>query len=200
MPSLDLKGVPIASESSVQRSQRALDILEEIQAQVRAMGLPDYPKPETSPVPLSEIDPSDLSNRDLEKHLTTYIAYAAYLEPKVAEAEFAYKASAHNLKAIKASLKVSLYKDNVPKSEIEARVTDSPEYCAQELEHLKLYAIKQILEAHHSGYSRQAAGLSRLVEMRKLEYEQESRGQHVQNYKPKPGQAGMHRREDLKRR
>ncbi len=205
MPSLDLKGVPVATNASKQRSQRALDILEEIQREVREMGLPEYPRPSTSPTPLSEVDVSALSNRELETHLTSYIAYAAYLEPKLAEAEMAYKISAHDMKGIKANLKVSLFKDGVPKSEIDARVQDSPEYIEKELEHLKLFAIKTILEAHHRGYRSQAQGLSRIVELRKLEYEQEQRANHVGNYKPgRPGGLGRPARrdadEDLRRR
>jgi hypothetical protein len=150
------------------------------------MGLPEYPKPKTAPEPLCDIDVGALTNRELETQMANYVAYAMYIAPKLAEAEAAYKISTANMKAVAASLKVSLYKDRVPKSEIDARVLVAPEYIEQELEHLKLYATKEILEAHYKAYSKQAGALSRFVELRKLEYEQEVRQHSVSTFKGRP--------------
>lgn len=197
MSGLNLKGTPISSRNTQERTKRALDILEEIQQQVKKMGLPEYPKPTTQPTPLSDLDVGALSNRELETQMASYVAYAMFLAPKLAEAEAAYKISTANMKAVAASLKVSLFKDEVPKSEIDARVSVAPEYIEQELEHLKLFATKQILEAHYKAYSKQAGALSRIVELRKLEYEQETRQHNVGSFK-RPAGGGLPR--ELRRR
>jgi hypothetical protein len=190
---LDLKGVPVTSRSTKERTRKALDILEEIQAQVAKMGLPEYPKPATAPTPLCDLDVGSLSNRELETQMTSYVAYAQYISPKLAEAESAYKISSANLKAVAASLKVSLFRDDVPKAELQARIATAPEYIEQELEHLKLYATRTILESYYQSYSKQAAGLSRIIELRKLEFEQELRANSVGSHK-RGGLPGKFRR------
>jgi hypothetical protein len=184
---LDLRGTPVTSSRTQERTRKALDILAEIQEQVAQMGLPEYPRPDNVPQALADIDVGALSNRELETQMAAYIAWGAYVSTKLAEAEVAYRASTINMKAIAASLKVSLFKDQVPKAEIDARVHVAPEYVDQELEHLKLYATKEILAAHYKAYSKQAGALSRFVELRKLEYEQEMRSQNVAGYRRPTG-------------
>lgn len=190
MPGLDLKGVPVTSRSTQERTKKALDILAEIQGQMAAMGLQPYPQPKKMPEPLDADLLAGLSNRELETQLAAYTGYAAFLQTKLVEAQIAYKASSINLGAVKASLKASLFKDKVPKSEVDAKVNTAPEFIEHELEHLKLFAIKEILEAHYNAYSKQAATVSRVIELRKLEYEQETRSHNVASYKPRPGAPG----------
>lgn len=185
MTGLKLRGIPVESQRTKLRTQKALDILEEMQHRAGQLGLPEYPKPTNTPDPLSDVDIEALANRELEQLMATYTAWATYIMPKLAETEAAYKISASNLKAVAADLKVHLFKDGVPKSEVGARVLDSPVYMEYELEHLKLFATKEILEAHYNAYSKQAAVLSRIVELRKLEYEQTLRQQSIGNYRPK---------------
>lgn len=180
---LNLRGTPLASQHAHERTKRAFDILQEIQEEAARMGLPPYPKPSSAPKALSDIDVGELSNRELETQMAKYVGYASYLMPKLAEAEAAYKIATANLKSIKASLKVSLFKDGIPKNEIEARVIESPEYAEQDLELLKLFATKEILDAHYKAYSKQAQALSRFVELRKLEFEQSLREHNVGNIK-----------------
>lgn len=184
---LNLRGTPITSARTQERTRKALDILAEIQQQVMQMGLPEYPRPGNVPEALADLDVGALSNRELETQMAAYIAWGAYVSTKLAEAEVAYRASTLNMKAIAASLKVSLFADQVPKAEIDARVHVAPEYVEQELEHLKLYATKEILAAHYKAYSKQASALSRFVELRKLEYEQEMRSQNVAGYRRPAG-------------
>lgn len=192
---LDLRGTPVASKSAKETAQKAFDVLAEIQEQVAMMGLPDYPKPTNAPRPLSDIDVGSLSNRELETQMTSYVAYAMYVMPKVAEAEASYKIAVANLKKITANLKVGLFKDKTSKAEIDARVTDSPEYQEYELETLKLFAIKEILDSHYKAYSKQASALSRVIELRKLEYEQAVREASVGKYRRPAGgiPAGLRR-------
>ena len=190
MVGLNLKGAPVVSKAAQDRAQHAFDILAEIQEMVTRMGLPEYPRPKAAPVPLSDLDISALTNQEVAAQMANYIAYAQYVGAKVAEVEAAYKISAANLKQIAATQKVSLFNDATPKTEIEARITVSPEYQKHEYEHLKLYATKSILSAYYKSYSRQAQALSRIVELRKLEYEQEARQNAVNSHRV-PGRGGL---------
>ncbi len=184
---LDLKGVPVAPRRTKERSRKALELLEDIQQRVTAMGLAPYPRPTNAPEALGDLDIESLSNRELEKQFAHYVAYGAYVATKLAEAEIALKIAAKHIEALTASLKVTLFKDEVAKSEIMARVKDSPEYEEADLEHLKCFAIKEILESHHRAYRTQAQALSRVIELRKLEFEQELRGQSIAGFKaPRP--------------
>lgn len=194
MAGLNLKGAPVASKAAQDRAQHAFDILAEIQEMVTKMGLPEYPKPKVAPTPLSDLDISALSNQEVAAQMANYIAYAQYVGAKLAEAEAAYRISASNLKQIAASLKVSLFKDQIPKGEVDARIQTSPEFQKHEYEHLKLYATKSILAAYYKSYSKQAAALSRIVELRKLEFEQEHRTNNVGSYRREGGLPGKLRR------
>lgn len=184
---LPLKGTPITSPRTKERVQRAHDIMEEIKEQMADIGLAPYPRPRNTPEPLDEELLESASNRELEKHLVHYTGYAAYLQTKLVEAQIAYRACTINMKAVKNSLKSSLFKDRVPAKEIDSRVALAPEFIEQELEQLKLYAVQQMLEAHYNAYSKQASAVSRVVELRKLEFEQSRREHNVSHYKPGRG-------------
>jgi hypothetical protein len=200
MTGLKLKGAPVSSGATKARTQRALEILEEIQKQVAAMGLSEYPKPKNVPAPLGDVDLGALENSELESLLASYTGYASFINTKLAEAEVAYKVSTANMKAITASLKASLFKDGTPKGEVDALVATAPEYVEYELEHLKLYATKEILESHYKAYSRGAQAVSRIVELRKLDYEQSMREHNVGRMKrPNAFQGGGAPRDRLRR-
>lgn len=192
MPGLNLSGIAVTSAKTKERIARGLEILEAIQKQVRAMGVPDYPRPRQTPEAIADVDLSAMTNRELEQLMSQYTAWAAFMGTKLAEAEVAYKASTAAMKAVTASLRVSLLKDGVPKNEIDAKVQTSPEYIEYDLEHLKLYAAREILDAHYKAYSRSAQAVSRNIELRKLEYEQDMRQQNVSSFKRnhlgRPGQ------------
>lgn len=194
MSGLNLRGTPVVSKDKARRAQEAFEILGEVQEMVRKMGLPPYPKPEAAPTPLCELEMEALSNQEVAAQMVNYIAYAQYVSTKLAEAEAAYKISEVNLKQIAANLKVALFSDGVAKAEVSARIQDSSEYQKYEQEHLKLFATKSILSAYYKSYSRQAAALSRVVELRKLEFEQEHRANNVNSHKRPGGIPGRLRR------
>jgi hypothetical protein len=180
---LRLEGVPVLSTNTKERLKRSLEILQDIQEQVALMGIPEYPKPRNQPEAIADVDLSAMSNRELEQLLSQYTAWAAYIGTKLAEAEVAVKASDASMKAVIASLKSSLFKDGTPKAEVDAKVKTSPQYIEYDLEHLKLYATREILDAHYKAYSRSAQAVSRNIELRKLEYEQEQRHSGVSGFK-----------------
>jgi hypothetical protein len=119
--------------------------------------------------------------------MSQYIAYSNYLAPKVATAASALRISAANLKLVLANQKVSLMKTYVPKAELSDRAKDSPEYQEYELEHLKLWAMHEILEAHYKAYGKQYEALSRSVELRKMEFESSLRQSGVDSFKNRIG-------------
>lgn len=187
---LDLRSTPVMTKGAAASIKGAMDILADVQRSVRNMGLPEYPKPEGTAPPLGNLDSAALSNRELERYYTSYVAYAAYIGPKVAEAEAAYRISGSNLKQIAANLETQMYASKVPKAEVKAKVLNNPVWIEQELEHLKLFATKTILESHMSSYSNQAKALSRCIELRKMEFESENRANGIGAYKGPARQQG----------
>lgn len=188
---LHLKGTPISSKRVREHQQTAVDLLEEIQERIRKMGVMDFPKPEGTIQSLGSLELGAFTNREVETLLARYIGYVAYLGPKIAEAETAYRIGAANLKLVEANLRVSLFKDNVPKNEVVARVRESEEYIEQDLEQLKLFAVKHILAAHCNAYKEQAKAVSRSIELRKLEFEQEHRANNVAGHKGPAHRGGL---------
>lgn len=187
MAGLDLTKTPVTGNRTTKHLKRASDILEEVQVQVRSLGLPEYPKPSGEAPPLCDVDVATLGNHELASLMSKYIAYSNYLAPRVAEAAAALKISAANLKTVLAAQKVSLMKTDVPKSEISDRAKDSTEYLEHEIEHLKLWAMHEVLEAHYKAYGKQYDALSRTVELRKMEYEDANRQRGVENFKNRLG-------------
>jgi hypothetical protein len=188
---LHLKGTPVSSKRMREHAQTAIDILEEIQGRIRKMGVMDFPKPEGVIQALGSLELGGCTNREIESLLARYIGYVAYLGPKIAEAETAYRIGAANLKRVEANLRVNLFKDNVPKAEVIARVRESEEYIELDLEQLKLFAIKHILGAHCNAYKEQAKAVSRSIELRKLEFEQEHRANNVAGHKGPAHRGGL---------
>lgn len=179
MSSLDLRRTAVLAKGAAKSYQKAFDILEEVQQQVRAMGIPDYPQPEGQPPPLGSLDPEKLTNQDLEVYYVAYVGYAQYIGPKVAAAEAAYKISTSNLKRVEADIENKLRVEGCPKAELKPRIREHVLWLEQEFEHVKLYCTKTILAAHYRSYSNQAKALSRVIELRKMELEGQQRGNNL---------------------
>lgn len=179
MSGLNLKKAAVVrKETQEQIKQGAFDILQEVRERVRGLGVAEVPQPTDVPQSLGDIDVGKIPNRDIESYYTRYLAYASYLLPRVAELVSAYKISTANLKRVAADIKMQL-KDEVAKADLGAMVLGHPVYMEQELDHLKLYAMKTILESYYKAYSKQAQALSRIIELRKLEQEQDQRGHRI---------------------
>lgn len=191
MKGLILKGAATTTGRARENVQAALDILEEIQQRVIAMGVTDFPKPEGELQSLATTNVGALTNRELETHYAGYVAYCSYLGPKVAEAITSHRIATANLKRIAANIKMGLLRDKTPRSELQTRTLDSEEYVEYELEQLKLAAVKEILQAHFDAYQAQAAALSRIVEIRKLEFEDERRQGNFARNPKHPGRGPM---------
>ena len=165
----------LVTKGDEDRLRSAYEILDEVKQHVEGMGLPPYPKPTTAPQPLDTVDLETLPNNQLGQLYAKYTAYAQYVGQQLAEAEAAYKLGVSALKMLEAKLKTRLFGEGKPKVEVPALVRDNEVFVEGELEVLKLYAMKAILDAHYTAYDKQAAALSRIVEIRKLEFEKEIR-------------------------
>lgn len=180
MKGLNLKKAAVVPrETQEQIGQNAFDILEEVQIRMRKLGIPDVPKPDDMPPSLGNVDVGSVPNREIESLYTKYLAYASYLAPRVAEIVSSYKISTANLKRVAADIKLQLVRDSMPREELSAAILGHPVYIEQELEHLKLFAMKEIIGSYYKSYSKQASALSRIIEIRKLEQEQEQRGHRI---------------------
>jgi hypothetical protein len=174
MPKLDLTKAPVLNDDELKIAS-ASDIIADITRRAEELGLPVYPKPKSTPEPLDAHDIENMPNPLLGKLYVHYTAYAQYVNGELAKAEAAYKIGVANQNLIKARLQATLFAKEVPKAEVPARVKEDALFCEAELEVLKLFAAKQILEAHYKAYDKQAAALSRIISLREQEFEKEMR-------------------------
>jgi hypothetical protein len=180
---LDLSKAAILPKDSDERYQSAFEIIESVRQQMQdELGLEEYPKPDSQPRPLADIPNIEaLQNAELGGLYAHYVAYAQFVGAKLAETEAAYKIATNVLKQIVAEVQSKLFSQEVPKSEIPARVRDNPVYKRFDSELVKLYATKTILAAHHRAYDKQAAALSRIISLRELEFQQTIREGGIKN-------------------
>lgn len=161
----------------------AFAILEEVQQTMEKYGLPELRRPENEPPTLADLDIGSSSNRELETLLCAYTGWAQYLAPKLAKLEASYKISASNMKRVTATLLTTM---EGPRATAMARVREHPVYVEHDLEHLKLFATKEILDAYYNAFNRQYAAISRVIEIRKIEFEQHNRQTGVQSHRQGP--------------
>ncbi len=176
MPGLNLKGKAVLpSDDDVRIKKTANSIIDDVDNQVRELGLPDYPHPSGVPKSLVGLDVSNMHNNDLGQLYVEYTAFAQYVLGQLARIKAAYNISLSNLKHIDAKLRIEMVKDDVSKAEIPSRIKDHPLYTEFNIEVMKLYAMKSLLEAHYKAYTKQAAALSRIVSLRVMEFDQSER-------------------------
>lgn len=173
MPKLSVQEAALLDKDEEMKIKAAFDILKEVQAQAEELGLPQYPKPTTSPEPLADKDIEGMPNAALGQLYVRYMAYAQYVSGQLVLAEVGYKIAVSALKMLDAKLRTKLFSQEVPKAEVASRVKENPLYTEGEMEVLRLYATKEILGAHYKAYDKQASSLSRIISLRELEFEKE---------------------------
>jgi hypothetical protein len=181
MPKPDLTKVPIISQAVKKDVQSAREILDDVIQQAKELGLSEYPKPKSSPPSLADIDVSTMPNSELGQLYTQYTAHAQWVFGQVVQAEVGYKIGVANLKKIEAQLKTKLFAmEDVTKAEVPSLVKDDPVRTEHEFEVLKLFAMKEILDAHYKAYNKQAEALSRIISLRELDFEMTMRDNGIQ--------------------
>lgn len=163
------------------------DIMDEVAVKIDQLGLPAYPKPSTTPHPLTDVDIESLTNHQLGALYTQYTAFAQFVNGQLAQTEAGYKIAQSRLKMLDAKIRAELYAAKVPKAEVPAKVKENGAFETAEFELVKLFAMKTILEAHYRAYDKQAAALSRIITLRELEFEKEMRDNGIHGRK-KPQQ------------
>lgn len=167
-----------------QKSKSAFDQVEEIEQQIFAkMKLHPYAQPSKSPADLSQLDVNQLSNADLSTIYSQYTAYAAYLMTQASKTKSMLTMAKSNLTRLGAQIKADLYSKNVPKDEIAVAVKTDGLYQDAELEYHKQHIMNQIISAYYRAYDMQSKALSRVVEIRKMEFQQGQRDHHIQNHR-----------------
>lgn len=184
---LNMTNAAILNNDELKGLKSAFDIASYVDTYLsESMGIQPYPQPSRVPQDLSEIDDLDgFSNDQLGLLHAKYTAYAAFINCKLASIIGAYKVSDVNLKQITARLSTQLYaKEGLAKSEVPARVKSHPTYIEFEMEHTKLYMMKQLVEARYASYDKQAKAISRIISVREMEFQQQVRDDIIQKKKP----------------
>lgn len=181
MPKIDLNNAPLLDKEEMEQFKNADDLLAEVGSQAARLGLLPYPKPTNVPENLADMDISELPNNQLGNLYSQYTAHAQYVNGELVKAEIAYRSANTSLKQLDAKLKLKLFARDVPKAEVPAMVREDPIRIDYEMEVLKLFAMKEILEAHYKVYSKQAEALSRIIALRELEFNQSMRDHTIQN-------------------
>ncbi len=182
MKKLDLSKVGMLDPDREVELKSAFDLIEEVEQYVEErMGIAAYEQPPTVPPDLGEglADKADaLTLDELGVLHAQYVAYAAFLDSRLARIKAAYKVAETNLKHISADLATKLYaKGGIPKKEVPDHIKLDGLYREFEVEYLRLYMMRVLLEARHGAYDAQAKAISRLITL-KLDEREASRRDH----------------------
>lgn len=188
MPRIDLGKTAVLSSEEQEQFKTAQEIIDEIEDQVASKGLAKYPRPAGEPADLTQLDITTMSNNELGQHFIRYTAFAQYVFGDLANIQASYRIGIASLKLIEANLKSKLFAREVAKAEIPAMVREDPIRVEYELEVLRLFAMKEILEARYKAYQRSADALSRIIEIRKLDFDQSMRDSSIGGHRKRPAQ------------
>lgn len=189
---LDLRRAGIVDEEEHQEGmQDAYTQIAEIKYGLeQRFGVSEPPRPKQEPVPLSEVDVSALSNLQLESLYLQYVSYSVFLNTKVAEIECLERAAGAELKKTRGRIENALRAGGIKEIALKAAVETHPAYLEAAMEYNKLYFTKKLSVPYYEVYSKQASGLSRAVELRKLEFAQQQRSSNLTRPSPRPRGAG----------
>lgn len=180
---LRLDGVQLLNAEEKAQLKDADELIAEVKAKAEELGVSKYPKPRTAPPNLTELDVAELPNNQLGQIYTQYTAHAQYIYGELAHISVAHKYAVASMKQLEAKLKAKMYASSVPKAEVPALMREDGLHIAYELEVLRLFAMKELLEAHYRAYSKQAEALSRIIALRELEFGMQTRDAGIQNRK-----------------
>lgn len=176
MPKLDLRGTAIIDSENLEKVPSGEEVVEDVRARMHASGIPEMSPPRGEPpVSLTDVDTASMSLRDLENLFIKYTGYAQFISTIAAERVAALNAEQTRLKSAKARIAKMLMEEGVTKADIAAARDAHPDVEDISISILRTRTERDMVEAARKAFSGQAAALSRIVEIRKLEYEQGSR-------------------------
>jgi hypothetical protein len=173
---LNLDSTGIVDPSTQGELKSAFEIIEEIERYLQdEMGVEPAKKPENQPKDLSTIaDRADnLSNEELALYLSQYTAWASFYDARLSLITAAHKIAERNRKLAASEISMQLFREKVAKTEVPDRVRVDGMHKQFELEELKLYVMKKLLEARYKAYDKQAATISRLITLRQEDMERQ---------------------------
>lgn len=183
---LDLRRVGVISERGVSvAQQRIYDMLEEAKSQLAARGILDMPKPKNHPLPLADMNVNELTNSEVAGLYTQYVAYASYIGDELAEIECLEEAAKRLLRETLGKLKDAQFAKGLKGAEATAAAISDPFFQELDVEHLRLFFMKSIMKRRYRHYTSQASALSRTVELRKLDFENQRRDTNIGRGRPK---------------
>jgi hypothetical protein len=173
---LDLRGTGIVDEKAVESIPTGDEMVENIHQRMRDMGIPEITSPKGDPPPtLAEIDTTSMSMRELERMYAQYVSYAEFINPIVEARSAALRAEKSRLQLVKARVTKILREDGVAKSDI-VSMRDAHEQVEEVAASiLFIESERDIIRATAKVYVNEAKALSRIVEMRKIDFEQSNR-------------------------
>jgi hypothetical protein len=177
---LDLSKSGLVDKNTPRTMRKAFDIIEEVEAYLEAeMGVAPAAKPKgEQPEDLGDglAERADsLTNSELAILHAQYVAWAGYLNGRLAVIKAGHKLAEMNLANIRADLEREFFKTDIPKVEVPTLVKSDGLYREFQIEDLKLYMMKQILDARVRAYDKSAEAISRLITLRTDEVQAQRR-------------------------
>jgi hypothetical protein len=179
---LDLSQAGIVDDAKLQKRAKSIyGLLDDLKCRLQEdLGVEEMPSPSSQPPALAELNVEQLGNRELGGLYTQYVAHAVFLNGRLAEINALERAAKGNLKRTIAEIKNELRSKGVKEAEVVARVEVHPVYEEFAIEALKLFMMKELVEAYQKAYKDMAAALSRNITLRELEFEQIRREDNIQ--------------------
>lgn len=179
---LDLDGTAIIDPNAEVELKSAYDVIEEIETYlVDEASIDPLERPKKEAPDLSELvdRADDLTDNELGLYLMLFTQWASFFDYRLSVVTAAHKLAERNRKLMDAKIATELYADNVPKTEVAQRTRVHSMHLSFEFEEVKLYCMKQILQARYKAFSKQADTISRLITLREQEVDRQRRGSNI---------------------
>lgn len=195
---LDLSHQVLLDQSEIDRLPDANGVREHAQARLHNLGVFFPPAPNKPPRSFTDTSIPLLTNNELIEAYTEMVSYAAYMGEQYAYAKSDEKVTKQRLKGMLALLKEKAYAKGYKKVEevnaiaqVNAQVLDA----AEDVQKAELFA--ELLGQAHGCYTDFAKLLSRSIETRKMEFEQNHRSGNMgkQQYSKQPLPKGFGHRQ-----
>lgn len=172
----DFSRMGTISEKKIEEAKhRVDDMLTQVKADLDRRGIPEPIRPKNHPKSLADVELAELTNAEVASLYSQYVAYSAYIGDELAQIEGMEEMAKKLLKDTLGELKDALFAKKMKGPEATAAAMKDELYRALDMEHAKLFFMKAIMKRRYRGYIQQAAALSRTVELRKLDFEQNRR-------------------------
>lgn len=173
---LELGDKGFVDSAVLDRIPKGIDIIAEVEKRLESAGIRDIAVPTGEPPPsLTEIDATTLDLTTLEDLYTKYVGYAQFVYTALTRCEIVLKAEENRLRLTKRHVEQALIRGGMAKTTAAAEKETHADVEAVLTSVMIAQAEKSMVEAVSRSYTNQAKALSRVIEIRKLEFEQTGR-------------------------